>query len=131
MKAYLLAVGVALFASATAIADSPRIEAQPDGAPGVFIAATLAADGSWEAKAAPSFTRLAITRRNAAIALRKGHITVDQALRIQAKADEARALLDKAVASCAQDNRTGKCTRNQVAADRLLEQATVKLLALR
>lgn len=131
MKAHLLAVGVALFVSATAIADSPRIEAQPDGAPGVYIAATLAADGSWEAKAAPTFTRLSVARRNAAVALRKGKITVGQALQIQVKADEVRTLLDKAVASCAQDNRTGKCTRSQAAADRLLEQATVKLLALR
>lgn len=61
--------------------------------------ATLASSGTFEFTAAPTWTRLAALRHNAAKALRAQAITVKAAQHIQARADLARTLLDDAMAA--------------------------------
>lgn len=67
--------------------------------------ATLASVNTFEWQAAPTWTRLAALRHNAARALGKQQITVDAAKSIQARADLARSFLDKATAADKRGNR--------------------------
>ena len=96
----------------------------------VAIFATLAPLGSFEWQVAPRYTALAAARHNAAVRLRKGLITVDQAQQVQADADATRKLLDASVAACAQSDRTGQCTKSAAEARRLLAKADAKLAVL-
>jgi hypothetical protein len=134
MKArHLFVVGavLALAAALPAIAaDSLGARADADSS-GVYVAATLAPLNSFEFKLAPSYTRLAVVRRNALSALRKGQIGIDQAQAIQDRANGVRVLLDRALAACAQSNKTGKCTKDADGAERLLKAANAQLLAIK
>jgi len=62
-----------------------------------YAVATLAPIGSFEWQAAPAYTKLAMMRHNAAKALRKGEISVEDAIEVQNAADAIRAVLDAAV----------------------------------
>lgn len=64
---------------------------------GVEVFATLAPLGSFEWRAAPTYTRNAVLRHRAAVLLNDQRITVAEATRIQASADGVRRLLDQAV----------------------------------
>lgn len=90
---------------------------------GVFFTGTLAALGSFEWDVAPLLNHNATARHNAAVALRDGRITKDEAQRILDVTDSARKLIDQALAACAQSPRTAKCTKDEHAGRALLEQA--------
>lgn len=126
----LLIVAAAVLVSSSALAANP-LSAKAESDSGVFVAATLCTAGSFECQVAPSYTKLAVTRRNAAVALRKGAITVVQAQAVQDQADLVRSLLDKSLAACGQNDRTGKCTKNAAEASRLLAQAKAGLARLK
>lgn len=70
------------------------IQGRADSGPVMF--GTVAAFGTFEMQIAPSYTRLAVLRHNAARYLRDRRITVERAEFIQASADRARGLLDDA-----------------------------------
>ncbi len=91
-----------------------------------YAIGTLAPLGSFEWYAAPSYTRNAVLRHNAAVQLRKGAITVEQAVDIQARADHIRQLLDAAVAADAKKKPTEAQLLLKAAGDRL-EQAYAEL----
>jgi hypothetical protein len=74
---------------------------------GIKAFATLASSGTFEMELAPSYTRLARLRYNAASLLDQNRITVDHAIEIQNGADEIRAVLDYARQLDANKNRTG------------------------
>ena len=67
-----------------------------------YAAATLAPVGSFEWKAAPVYTKLAMLRHRAAKQLRAGEIGVQAAIDTQLAADSIRAMLDGAVRDDAQ-----------------------------
>lgn len=68
--------------------------------------ATLSSVGTFEYEAAPTWTRMAQVRHNAARALTGKEITADIARRIQARADLARSLLNEAMAADKVGNRS-------------------------
>lgn len=124
MKRIILC-GVLLF-TAAAFSASPAvepIEADAQVSSGVHMSATLETFGSFGWRAAPSYTRLATVRRATANDLRNGRISVARAEEIQRRADHVRSLLDRAKAACRQDDRTAKCNGDQLAAERLLDEA--------
>lgn len=90
---------------------------------GVFMTATLAALGSFEWDAAPLYNHNATARHEAAVALKQGRITAAEAQRRLDATDQARKLLDGALAACAQNPRTAKCTGSEATGRQLLEQA--------
>ena len=90
--ALLLAVTVAGCASPGAMQPVPHRT-------GFTGFATLANVGTFEWTAAPTWTRLAQLRHNAARALTNKTISVDVAKNVQARADLARSLLDQANAA--------------------------------
>ncbi len=111
---------------------------------GEFMAGTLCSVGSFECQVAPVLTRVIIVRHSAEPVLqdaldaalvltdpaaRKAAIlkAADQAQASQAVADKARALVDAAIAACAQDQHTGKCVGDRAKAERLLRQAVAAL----
>lgn len=133
MKAKIIVIVAAAAAliSFSALAADSSLRAAKDDAGGLFMAGTLAPLNSFEFKAAPAYTRLASIRRTAAVALRKGSISVDRAEAIQASADKARSLLDRSVDACKQDNKTGACTGNGRQAEQLLASAQRAIAAIR
>lgn len=80
-----------------------------------YAVATLAPIGSFEHKAAPAYTKLALLRNNAAKKLRAGEITVQAAIDVQAAADGVRATLDAALRDDA-ENRSDAATKKLIAA---------------
>lgn len=64
---------------------------------GYFAVGTLAPLGSFEWKIAPSYTRLATVRHNAARALKQHRLTFAEAVDVLDATDRARAALDAAV----------------------------------
>jgi len=66
---------------------------------GPIVVATLAPFGSFEWRAAPVYTRLALLRKQTARRLNRGEITVDTGIEVQAQADSARGSLDSARAA--------------------------------
>jgi hypothetical protein len=113
---------------------------------GLSIVGTLCSAGSFECQVAPVLTRVIVLRHaaepvlqeaiDAALTLRdpaarKSAINkaADQAQASQAVADKARARIDAALAACAQDDKTGKCTGSQAKAERLLQRAVAVLAA--
>lgn len=64
---------------------------------GIFAVGTLAPLGSFEWKIAPSYTRLATVRHNAARALKQHRLTFADAVDVLDATDRARAALDAAV----------------------------------
>lgn len=93
--------------------------------------ATLAPVNSFEWKAAPVYTRLAVMRHSAASALRNKQIPVALARSIQTMADEVRVLLDASLKACAQNDHTGQCTNDPAKAQALLDQAVAALAAIK
>lgn len=130
MRSVLIAGFAVLVASAAVSAADSSISAKAESGDGAFVSATLAPFGSFEWVAAPRYTRNAVVRHNAARALRGKKITVAKAQEVLRTTDEVRALLDQAVKTCKQNNKTGLCTGNQVKANVLLNQADAKLAAL-
>lgn len=131
MKAIL--VCAALLVSAATHAASPAVEpikADAQSGSGIQMTATLSPFGSFEWKLSPSYTRAAVARRAALIDLRKGRISVERAEELQRRADHVRSLLNRAKDACRQDDRTGKCTSDAAAAERLLAQANAALAAI-
>lgn len=119
----LLAAVAALVMLAACAKPVAQLSGAADGDDGMFAVGTVASIGSFEFKAAPLYTQLAIARHQAAVKLRHREISVDQAQAVQDAADKVRKLLDSALSTCAQDEKTGKCTKNPAAADALLVSA--------
>jgi hypothetical protein len=94
LKTLWAALVVGLILTACGTTQTPSLEAPARHT--IVGFATLASVDSHEWRAAPTFTRLAQLRHNAARALAKGAISVDAAKHIQARADLARKLLDEA-----------------------------------
>lgn len=92
MRVLLILAALAALAGCATPAPTP---VAGSGSGGVVGAATIARWGTWEMDLAPAYTRLALARHNAAVALTRGRITVDTAVQVQAIADQARALLDR------------------------------------
>jgi hypothetical protein len=131
-RSFLVAAVLALVSVQVLAGNSNPVSASAQsGGDGLFVAATLAPLNSFEFKAAPSYTRLAVVRRNALVALRNGKITADQAQAVQDRANAVRVLLDRALATCAQSNKTGKCTKDAASAERLLQAANAQLVAIK
>jgi|GEM_PF-2196434 len=128
MKRSLMIALVSVLLSGTAMAANP-IDAQAD-AGGIDLSATLAPFNSFEWQAAPSFTQLAVKRRQATAALRKGAISIEQFESVLKQTDRIRSLLDQALEACGQNDRTGKCTKSTRTAQRLLDQANAELARL-
>lgn len=126
MKTIIL-MAAALMLSACAKDPGASLSGNAESDGGMFAVATLAGAGSFEFKAAPFYTQLMIERHQAAVALRHHAISVDQAIAVQDGADAVRKLLDASLAACVQDAKTGQCTKNQAAAEILLDRAAVAL----
>jgi hypothetical protein len=90
---------------------------------GVYLTGTLASLGSFEWDAAPLLNHAANALHGAAVALKQQRIGVDEAQRRIDSADRGHDLVLKALGTCAQDNRTGKCTKDEASARALLDQA--------
>lgn len=97
-RLFAAVIAVSLAACVTSCASPPTIEAVPLKT-GFTGFATLTSVGTFEWTAAPTWTRLAQLRHNAARALGKKEISVDAAKHIQKRADTVRSLLDDATAA--------------------------------
>jgi uncharacterized membrane protein (DUF4010 family) len=88
-----------------------------------YMTGTLATLGSFDWDVAPLQTHVAVAARAVADQLLKHAITVGQAVAIQAQLVSAKNLLSKAVSTCNQDSRTGKCRGDELRARAYLSQA--------
>lgn len=127
----LLALGLAACGSAPEKTQALMGAAQVDPIES-FAVGTLAPIGTFEYKAAPAYTKLAMLRHNAAKKLRAGDITVQAAIDLQTAADGVRALLDAAVRDDAQGRNDAATTKliaagvQLFAAESALENAQVQ-----
>lgn len=94
---------------------------------GTFVTATLATLGSFEWDAAPLTNHAATSLHEVAVALKQQRISRDDAQKQVDEIDHAHNLIQQALAACAQDSRTGKCTKDEAAARWILDQARVAL----
>lgn len=90
MKIMIIAVSMILAAC------SSTVPLEGNGHASQTVAFATLAFGPFEMKLAPAYTRLAVLRHKATVALRSGAITVSVAKEIQAGADRIRANLDLA-----------------------------------
>lgn len=138
MKTFLTCLAVLALASVSAChqqstapiaADPPSSVAALAGAAdsGVFIAGTIAALGSFEWDAAPLTNHAATAIHEAAVAFKQGRISEGNGQKIVDAATQANNFVVKAVGLCKQNSKTGKCTGDEIAARRLLEQARAAL----
>lgn len=97
---------------------------------GLYITGTLASLGSFEWDVAPLLNDNAMIRHNTAVAFKEHRITVDEAQRTLDATDGVRGILEMAMDACAQNQKTGKCTKNEANARHLLDQARARLSAL-
>lgn len=133
MKARSLVIAAALaLVSSVAFADSDNsLHARAQSSAGGFVAATLCTDHGFDCETAPVRTDLAVLERQTATALDRNEITVARAKAVYAGAGQVRTLLNLSRDSCAQDNKTGKCTKDEARARALLKQAKARLAQLR
>lgn len=125
---YMIAVAaLVLLGACSHVERGVDLSGAADDSDGFFAVGTLAGVGSFEAKAAPLYTQIAVARHVAAVKLRHQEIPVAQAQSVQDSADVVRKLLDSALDACAQDQKTGKCTKNEGMADVLLDRAAVAI----
>lgn len=94
---------------------------------GTFVTATLATLGSFEWDAAPLTNHAATSLHEVAVALKQQRISRDDAQKQVDEIDHAHDLIQQALTACAQNSRTGKCTKDEVAARALLDQARAAL----
>ena len=94
---------------------------------GLYVAGTLATLGSFDWDVAPLKTHAEMVLHQTALALKQGRITEQQAKGTAFAIDRAHDLLQRALAACAQDDRTGKCTKDEATARALLDQARAEL----
>ena len=109
MRNLMIAALALLAAACTSMPPQPQ-KPQPiaaHSASGLVGFATLASFGTFEMESAPTYTRLAVLRHNAARALDKGRIPVAVAVAIQAGADEVRTKLTLATLLDAQKDSAG------------------------
>lgn len=99
MRVLVIASLLCVLAACAATPSVTDLGQAPSRSRSIEMYGTLAAAGSFEWKAAPAYTRLALLRRTAAQRLNAGRIGVAHAREIQARADEARGFLDRAVAA--------------------------------
>lgn len=122
----LMAVTVlSLVSCAKRKVDVSELAAKADS--GVYLTGTLATLGSFEWDVAPLTNHAATALHNIAVAVKEGRVDKTEG---QAQVDEivhAHDLLEQALAACAQDSRTGKCTKDEGAARSLLDQARAAL----
>lgn len=128
MKAALIVLALALAACSHKPAADLAGNAESDF--GGYMVGTLASVDSFEFKTAPIYTRLAVIRHQAATSLRHHEITVEQAQSIQDQADQVRTLVDTATSLCAQNQKTGQCTKSEGDAQNTLDQAAAALAAI-
>ena len=121
MKHILLTV-LSLAALAIAGCNSSGLESRPSSDQGSYAVATLAPFGSFEWRAAPVYTRLAVLRKQTARRLNRGEIRVETAIEVQSQADSVRGNLDAARAA----HDAGKTEL----AERLLTQAEAWVVSL-
>lgn len=112
---------LALAAVACATPASSPIQGAAHPNTGIELIGTLAPLGSFEWKAAPTYTQNAALRRRAAGLLRAGRIDVAAAQRVQERADLVRSRLDQALAA--------EQARQNERAEQLLDQARAELVA--
>lgn len=124
----LVAVALVALAGCPTTHHSDAQKMATEAETGVFMTGTLAVLGSFEWDAAPLYNHNASARHDAAVALKQGRITQEEAQRRLDVTDKARELLDAAVAACAQSGRTGKCTKDEANGRVLLDEAR-KVLA--
>lgn len=124
MRSIRFAALAAVYGLIAACATTPQVTTQAlDAAAGsggsVQMFGTLAPLGSFEWKASPSYTRLAVARHNAAQAVHNKSLSVDAAFTVLNLTDAARKALDDAV--------TADANKQPVKAELLLSAATVAL----
>ena len=100
-----------------------RISLGASARSGVFVTGTLATLGSFAWDVAPVQTHVAIVARVVADQLLRHAITVDQAIVAQAQLERVKHLLSRALATCNQDSRTGKCRGDELVARGDLDHA--------
>lgn len=94
---------------------------------GVYMTGTLAALGSFEWDVAPLTNHAATALHNIAVAVKEGRVNKTDGQAQINEIDSAHDLILQALAACAQDDRTGKCTKDEGAARALLDQARAAL----
>ncbi len=129
MLAVALAASLA-FAPLAYSADASMVASAVSGKD-VRLNGTMAPEGSFEWKAAPTYTGLFAYRDWQTDRAMSGLIKVETLQASLVRADEVRALLDNALRACAQDNHTGACTKDGKTAEKLLAQAASKLKKLK
>ena len=120
--------------SASAAPPSPGLSAVSKNisADSGFAVATLSNAGSFEFGLASMFTGVAMKAHLTTTALKAHMITAAQAQVRHDKLAAVKALLDRSLAACQQDNRTGECQGDKAAAakfERLAKSAYEKLPA--
>ena len=97
--------GLAALALSACATFGGNVELSGAAARGVQVAAVATlATNACEAATAAGYTQTIVARRTARSKLEKGVITVEQALRVQGAADEARAALDATCAGAQTNN---------------------------
>lgn len=132
-KRFAIVAAAALLATVSAVevsAADTSIAAAAFSGRDVRLLGTLAPIGSFEYKAASSYTALAAYRDKVYSLLADDKISVDLAQAAQNNADRVRELLDDALRACAQDNHTGKCKGDEARASKFLAQAKAALARL-
>lgn len=95
MRHILIAVAALLLAACSTFMPSNKFT--PSKAPGYSDSvATLASVDTCEYEIAPLYTKMIVARGRAARGVAAGSVSVDKAKQVQATADAARALLDRA-----------------------------------
>lgn len=92
---------------------------------GSFAAGTLAPLGSFEWRVAPTYTRNATARHDAARALRKRELSFEQGAAVLTATDRARTALDAAVKADASKNSKLAEQKAKEAADAVAEAQTI------
>lgn len=88
-----------------------------------FSVGTVAPLNSFEWGVAPLQTEIRRQAMLTQVQVLKGEVSPQAAQRTHDKLQTALSLVGKALAACAQDSKTGKCTHDQKAADQLVKQA--------
>ena len=120
MRIFTIVLLAVLMAACTS--PPPQLLEPSAAVSGISAFGTLASFGTFEMELAPAYTRLAVLRHNAALALNRGGITVDLAKEIQAGSDLARGKLDQ--------SRAYDASKLPVPADALLREAVTDIQIL-
>lgn len=122
------ALACSLFSGCEKVAthhDVAQLAAQAKGE--VIAIGTLATLGSFEWTASPLKTHAAVGLKHIPQLLHDHELTKEDAQKRLDAIDAAHDLVEKALATCKQDDHTGKCTGDKQQADALLDQARNQL----